>query len=113
MARVSVIDGMRYGISMLGYILGVTIFGFLFFIVGIFFFYDQSPVIGVPLTIIGSTVLYAGLAGTGYKIIADAVAKGNENAATTPTAQKVPESESRETQSGSSPPTATKIEDPD
>jgi hypothetical protein len=67
----------------------------------------------VPISIIGFIVLYAGMAGTGYKIIADAVAKGNENAVTTPTAQKVAESGSRETKSGSSPPTATKVEDPD
>jgi hypothetical protein len=88
MARVSPAEGIRYGIGLLGYTLAVTIFGLLIFIVGIALISRQSFVLGAILFLAGGVATYAGIAGTLYKVIADAVAKGNEISGS-PSAQKV------------------------
>jgi hypothetical protein len=88
MARVSAAEGIRYGIGLLGYSLGVSIFGLLISIVGVALLVQRSFVLGAILFLVGGVASYAGLAGTLYKVIADAVAKGNEIAGN-PTAKKV------------------------
>jgi hypothetical protein len=89
MARVSAVEGIRYGIALIGYTLGIAVFGTLLFVVGAVFVRD-SPALGAIIILVGIVTSYAGIAGTLYKIIADAVAKGNDMS-DTPTATKVPD----------------------
>lgn len=128
MARVSPAEGIRYGIGLLGYTLAVTIFGLLIFIVGISLIYRQSIVLGAILFLAGGVATYAGFAGTLYKVIADAVAKGNEISGS-PSAEKVSAQTGGEmsgsstakkvqtqdtfTQNDDVTTTATKVEDPE
>lgn len=88
----------------MGYIIGVSLFGFLFMVLGVVLLQQSSPIIGVLLTVVGFVVTYAGMAGTLFKVIADGVAKGNENAETGTVAQKVSDS------GGSTAKTATKVQ---
>jgi hypothetical protein len=128
MARVSPAEGIRYGIGLLGYTLAVTIFGLLIFVVGIALIYRQSIVLGAILFLAGGVATYAGFAGTLYKVISDAVAKGNEISGSpsaqkvsaqtnsemsgSSTAAKVPTQETT-TQNDDVTTTATKVEDPE
>jgi len=88
MARVNSVEGIRYGFGTIGYMLGVVVFGLLFFVVGFVMLDNQSPGGGIVMILIGASVLYAGFAGTTYKVIADAVDKGTQES-TTPTAKRI------------------------
>ena len=112
MARVSPAQGIRYGIGLLGYTLIVSIFGFLIFVIGIALMTRNAYIFGIILFLIGGVVTYAGFAGTLYKVIADAVAKGNEMSGS-PTAEKVTADTGLNTGDADTPPTATKVDDSD
>jgi hypothetical protein len=111
MARVSAAEGIRYGFGLLGYLLGVFIFG-LVLTVGGFVLVRNSPTVGIIVVLLGGVSLYAGIFGTTYKVIADAVDKGNRGQRSTPTAQKTAKKQSSGTQTAtkepSGPETTTK-----
>lgn len=102
MARVSAAEGVSYGLGLFGYLFGIFIFGFLL-TVGGGALTTQSPVVGIIVLLIGGVCLYAGIFGTVYKVIADAVDKGNRGQESTIEAQKVaekvPEEDSSEAES--------------
>lgn len=87
MARVSAAEGIRYGFGLLGYLLAVFVFGLVLTVAG-FVLVRNSPAIGIIVVLLGGVSLYAGIFGTTYKVIADAVDKGNRGQISTPTAQK-------------------------
>lgn len=96
MARVSSAEGIAYGIEHFGYQLAVFVFGILFSIIGLWAA-RGSPLLGLLLLLIGIVATYAGLSASLYKIIADGVAKGIENAESSRTARKVAAKETKET----------------
>lgn len=95
MSEVSSVEGIRYGLGMIAYITAISIFGGLFFIIGIVLVSERELAIGSISTLIGFVVLYAGFVGTTYKIIADGVARGNQATAVAPSATKKPTSDSQ------------------
>lgn len=92
MARVSVAEGISYGVGLFGYMLGIVVFGLLFQVVGIGIIVSKQYVIGAIVFLIGGVATYSGLAGTTYKVIADAVHKGTQDPNAGATAKKVADS---------------------
>lgn len=88
MARVSSAEGISYGLGLFGYLFGVFILGFLL-IVGGGALATQEPIVGIIVLLIGGVCLYAGVFGTAYKVIADAVDKGTRGQGSTTEAQKI------------------------
>jgi len=84
MTAVSVIDGIAYGLKLLFYVLGVVLLGALFIGFGaITFTRGSSPntyFMSATSGIVGIIVVYSGFLGLGYKMIADSVKKGMEEA---------------------------------
>lgn len=89
MPRVSAGEGISYGVSLFGYMLGVTVFGFLFFVLGAALIFEGPVGLGIVLLLVGVVASYAGMAGTLYKVIADGVAKGMDTQSATSTAKKI------------------------
>lgn len=88
MARVSAAEGISYGLGLFGYLFGVFIFGLLLTVGGAALA-TRNPIIGIIVLLMGGISLYAGIFGTAYKVIADAVDKGNRGQNSTATAQKI------------------------
>lgn len=96
MKRVEITDGLKYGFQIMGYYLGVALAGSLMSAFGVFIILfevvsefgaaaegaaDPDPSValllfGLFITIVGVLIVWAGLFGSLYKIVADAVAKG-------------------------------------
>lgn len=80
MATVNPIDGIKYGFRLLGYGLAVFLIAAIFMGIGTFIADGSSEVIGGILILLGGLVFYAGFLGIGYKVIADGVKAGVEDA---------------------------------
>lgn len=68
-------DALLYGFKQIATALIVVLLGLFFVLVGIVSLIE-APALGVVVAMIGFAILTAGIAGLGYKIIADAVATG-------------------------------------
>jgi hypothetical protein len=79
MATVSTIDGIKYGFRLLGYGLAVFLIAGLVMGIGAVMS-DSSEIIGGIIVLIGALVFYAGFLGTVYKVIADGVSIGVQDA---------------------------------
>jgi len=79
MATVNPIDGIKYGFRLIGYGIAVLLLGSIVFFVG-GIVAQNSPIIGGIIAIIGSLIFIAGLLGLQYKVIADGVEAGVEDA---------------------------------
>lgn len=80
---VNIIEGIKYGFSLLLYVLGVGVAGGIVFLIGAFVAQGEGMVatfIGGLIALVGILVIYAGLLGIGYKVIADGVHVGVEAA---------------------------------
>ncbi|WP_126663431.1 hypothetical protein [Haloterrigena salifodinae] len=97
MERVSAFVGVAYGFSLLGYLVAVLGFGLLVSALGAGFLTggqsDGSFVIGGFIFLLGAGSTVAGLLGMLYKVIADGVAAGIENAVATPASRPARESD--------------------
>jgi hypothetical protein len=79
MATVSTIDGIKYGFRLLGY--GIAVFVIAAIVIGIgLLIGDSSAIVGGIISLIGALILYAGILGTLYKVIADGVSAGVSDA---------------------------------
>jgi hypothetical protein len=79
MATVNTIDGIKYGFRVLGY--GVAVFFLALIVMAVGGFVARSsPIVGGILAVIGFLILLAGIFGTLYKVIADGVSAGVEDA---------------------------------
>lgn len=83
--RVSVGDSLRYGVGLIGYALAVGLLGGFLLALGGRLLNPFVPapgfgVMGTLFTLAGLVVLFAGMLGVGYKVIADAVAVGHRMA---------------------------------
>ncbi|MGN8212766.1 MULTISPECIES: hypothetical protein [Halococcus] len=79
MTAVNVREGIRYGVSLLGYFVVLFIGGGVIIAIGFALLPLDSVIatlIGFIFFLIGSVIFYAGFLGVGYKVIADGVAKG-------------------------------------
>lgn len=77
MVAVNTLRGILYGFRLIIYVLLVSIFGLIPVILGIKLFMEGNQR-GIALVIIGFLITYAGSLGILYKVIADAVARGNK-----------------------------------
>lgn len=84
MANVNPIDGVKYGFRLMGYTIAVFVGGMVIAAIGARMAEDAasggSVVLGALIAIFGVAVIYAGMLGMAYKIIADAVEKGIRSA---------------------------------
>jgi len=79
MATVSTIDGIKYGFRLLGY--GIAVFVIAAVVIAIGgVIADSSAIVGGIIALIGFLILYAGILGTLYKVIADGVSAGVSDA---------------------------------
>jgi len=79
MATVSTIDGIKYGFRLLGY--GIAVFIIALVVIAIGGAIGQSSeIVGGIIVLIGVLILYAGVLGTLYKVIADGVSVGVSDA---------------------------------
>lgn len=85
MVNVDAAEGVRYGIRLLGYAFLTAGSGFVLMFIGLAIASSGEP-FGIVLGLGGFLVLYAGLLGMGYKVIADGVEKGMRAANAPPTA---------------------------
>ena len=79
MTAVNVREGIRYGVSLLGYFVVLFIGGGVIIAIGFALLPLDSVIatlIGFIFFLTGSVIFYAGFLGIGYKVIADGVAKG-------------------------------------
>ncbi|EMA52275.1 hypothetical protein [Halococcus thailandensis] len=79
MVAVNLREGVRYGAYLLGYFIVLFLIGGIIIEIGVELFLTDSlflTIIGAIVGAIGGLVIYAGLLGFGYKIIADAVEQG-------------------------------------
>lgn len=76
MVNVNAVDGIKYGFRLMGYLLAVFVIGFVFMAIGADMVSGDSPALGGLLAVFGFLVVYAGIMGMGYKVIADGVEKG-------------------------------------
>ena len=79
MAAVTIREGIRYGVSLLGYFVALSIVGGISVGIGIALAALDSAIatlIGFIILLIGIVIFYAGTLGVGYKLIADGVARG-------------------------------------
>lgn len=79
MAAVTIREGVKYGLSLLGYFVVLFIAsGIIFFVGSVLFTLDNivATLLGFLILVAGLVVLYGGTLGVGYKVIADGVRKG-------------------------------------
>jgi len=80
MVAVNVVDGVKYGFRLLGYLLAVTIVGFVLIAIGGAFapgpFDSGNPILALIFVLAGVAIIYAGGLGLLYKVIADGVEMG-------------------------------------
>lgn len=84
-STVTITEGIEYGFALLLYVLGVGLAGGIVVLVGFFIGQGGGMVatfIGGLIALVGMLVIYAGLFGIGYKVIADGVSVGVESANT-------------------------------
>jgi hypothetical protein len=90
MTAVNMVDGIRYGFQIIGYVIGVAILGGIVVAIGSGILgagtgglrSDGNPImilIGGGIWILGASIIYAGFIGSMYKMIADGVEKGTQN----------------------------------
>lgn len=75
MDRVSTEEGVRYGMNIFAYVIGVGLVAFFVILVGATMA-RPSPLLGVIVIFAGVIIAMAGLSGLLYKVIADGVAAG-------------------------------------
>ena len=83
MPVVNIREGVRYGFFLLGYFLIIFLIGGIIVEIGIELYLLDSQVltgIGVIVIAIGGLIIYTGLLGVTYKIIADGVERGIRSA---------------------------------
>ena len=84
MTAVSFSEGIEYGKKLLYYMLGLFLTGGIIAAVGFYVITLESAGIiylfGGMMIFLGGLVVYLGMLGLGYKVIADAVEKGNREA---------------------------------
>lgn len=91
MTAVNARDGIKYGFLLIGYVIGVVLIGGIVAAIGIRIFesgtggfYQSSDpammAVGGIVALVGGIVMYAGLFGISYMIIADGVKRGIESA---------------------------------
>jgi hypothetical protein len=84
-STISVRDGIKYGFGLLAYALGVGLAGGGLFFIGILLVRAEGSFLtflGGLMVLAGFVVIYSGVLGTAYKVIADAVKVGVEEADT-------------------------------
>jgi len=84
MATVSVKDGIAYGFGLMAYLIGVGLVGGGIAFVGFAIAGGAEEPIGILFAAIGVLVVYAGSLGLLYKVIADGVSTGVDDASTAP-----------------------------
>lgn len=80
MEAVNTTDAIVYGFKHIATGILIVLSGVFFALVGVGLMLE-SPVAGIVLALIGFSIIAAGTAGLGYKVIADAVATGQQRVA--------------------------------
>lgn len=76
MVNVDAMDGIRYGIGLIKYILLVAAGGVLISAVGMSMADGGDQAAGLLVAVLGTLVVWAGMLGLLYKVIADGVERG-------------------------------------
>ncbi|MFT4880659.1 MAG: ABC-type Na+ efflux pump permease subunit, partial [Salinirussus sp.] len=100
MVAVSVLGGIKYGFRLIGYALGVLIVGIVIAVIGFLLLntgggrFGAGPgagqlLLSAGVVLLGILIIFAGVLGSLYKVVADGVERGNRaaedvSAATTP-----------------------------
>jgi hypothetical protein len=91
MAAVSVLGGIKYGFRLIGYALGVLIIGIVVAVVGFLLLnsgggrFGAGPgagqlLLSAGVVLLGVLIIFAGVLGSLYKVVADGVERGNRAA---------------------------------